>query len=206
MSPRSPSHGPWCNHRAFPGKCKCGGKVFYCWCDHGSKYSVDRLGDPWPLHRCQFYSPRLTSREIRHKERLSLEKRLASCQRRREKALDRVRGFSLKMPASSQSIDAKGIITQIIRNVNIYTLLNIPKGSKNWALDLGPLAGRVLTEVTVVVEGANRNGLSEYQFYVPSEEIKWSGFMPGDKMRFKIEPIIIARRPSLWYCSKFWWR
>lgn len=46
-------HGPWCNTRTFPMRCRyCGESVFFFMCDHGSRVLFDRLGQPWPIHRC----------------------------------------------------------------------------------------------------------------------------------------------------------
>ena len=200
MSSRSPSHGPWCNHKAKPWKCKCGRKVFFCSCAHGSKYFLDKLGDPWPPHQCQYYTPPDWALE-----RLIEQRRLARLHRRRENALNRIRGFTLKAPIATQSIEGRGVIADILKDVDIYTILDIPKGSRTWAAALGPLANRDLARITVVVEGANGDGTAGYRFYIPLEEIRLSSLKPGDRMKFKIDSIRITRRQSQWYSSKLLW-
>ena len=49
-----PTHGPRCRTRfCHPSKCKeCRQEVFYWACTCGSTLLFDRLGEPWPRHRC----------------------------------------------------------------------------------------------------------------------------------------------------------
>ena len=47
-------HGPWCNTKTFPIKCRlCGASVFFFSCDHESRVFFEELGPPWPVHDCQ---------------------------------------------------------------------------------------------------------------------------------------------------------
>ena len=58
------THGVWCNTRTFPTSCQyCSQSVFYFSCDHGSKVFFDKLGDPWPVHKCLASRGRSTSLE-----------------------------------------------------------------------------------------------------------------------------------------------
>lgn len=49
-----PTHGPRCRTRfCHPSKCKeCRQEVFYWACTCGSSLLFDRLGEPWPRHKC----------------------------------------------------------------------------------------------------------------------------------------------------------
>ena len=45
--------------KTYPTRCKyCQKRVFYFSCDHGSKVFFDKLGHPWPVHRCPEYYQR----------------------------------------------------------------------------------------------------------------------------------------------------
>ena len=44
------------NAKTYPTQCRyCGGKVYYYENEYGSRVFFEKLGWPWPKHRCREY-------------------------------------------------------------------------------------------------------------------------------------------------------
>lgn len=66
-----PTHGPSCRTAfCYPSRCKdCWAEIFYWACTCGSTLLLDRLGDPWPVHKCAETRPLLPLRPVSSEDR-----------------------------------------------------------------------------------------------------------------------------------------
>jgi hypothetical protein len=198
------SHGPWCNFRTRPWRCKCGARVFFGTCDHGSKVFFDHLGDPWPLHRCGYYSPPMTEREIAYRQSIEEQNKRSRDTERRERALQAYENFRLSCPCGMESKEVRGVIVELEESAKISHILNIPIGAKNWGEEVARLTMADVARWVIVEAGCKESQPPGYQFYMEYEKVNGEPVFPGDRLRVLLKGIVVVRRPAIWYGAKCW--
>ncbi len=222
-------HGRWCNSRTFPMQCKyCGERIFYYSCDCGSKLFFDRLGQPWPIHRCEGFAPKPILSRLGQEDlsgsllsymNVGLSKDLSriiednldhqyvdDIKRAEKDEKNRLKHSSLLVrqdPYHGCRSRERGIITELIRNANILKKAGMVDSSVRVA-QLERFASKPLVQITIHT-GALAEDESEncsFTFFVEAQIVDELQLFKGCLVIADLRGIVVVSRFPIWVCDK----
>lgn len=217
MSYGMATHGPWCNSRTYPTRCKyCGEPVFFFTCDCGSKVFFDELGWPWPEHRCIQYLAAQYGKEFVERAmsvqmmlpgRSATDHRIASSYaevvRQCHEAPKPPRPRIVRCdPSESQMICDTGIVREIISQVDVFKKMDVPDDSVIGVQILGPLTRDKFGQLTIHTGDLAHEDAESYTCFVNQGLLRSAGIIRGDVVSFELRTLSIPGRRIVWLCER----
>lgn len=225
----APKHGWWCNTRTFPTVCKfCSDRVFYFSCDCGSAVFFDKLGPPWPIHRCNGFVAKPTLSQLGPDDlsgsllRYLDEGVAETISRLIEERIERdyveaiQQAVKDKAPAATQSpwitrqdsyhdcrTTERGTITELIRNANIFKKAGVTAGSMGVAA-LGTYAVVPLVQITIhtLALAEDESDNCSFTFFIEQSVIEELSIVKGCVVVADLRGIEISRGFPIWVCDQ----
>ena len=222
------THGWWCNSRTFPTTCKhCGEKVFYFSCDCGSKLFFDKLGYPWPQHRCGgFVQARTVSRlgatdlsgsmlsylGIEDAKRISqliddsIEREYAVALQKAQSAKGEVKqqsSWTLRQDAyDGCETSETGRIVAVHHDADILKKAGIQAGAIG-ASRLGKFVEMPLVQMTIHTGalGEDPEDNCSFTFFVDALTVSRHRIARGSIAHVKLRGIVINSKYPIWICE-----
>lgn len=213
MSDIEASHGPWCNSKTYPTRCKyCGERVFFFTCDHGCKVFFNELGWPWPEHRCPGYLIAQYGKEVieqglavmmmtpgieigRHIDHEYTDKLKEHQDRPFVSEITRCD------PYEGCATQEQGIVREMIEQVDIFHRLKISEDSTMGVALLRPFVGRKVSQITIHTNALTEQDCYSFTFLVDCNLLKKKGIIKGDFVTCKLRSLAIPGREVIWICD-----
>lgn len=200
-----PRHGWWCNARTFPTRCRyCGKKVYYFFCDCGSKVFFDSLGLPWHKHNC-------TERDLNldriHKQipgsiEEDYKKHIVERQEYRSRAEVEVPIRACIPEKDGQNVYEKGVIRDVLPELDVYKKFNVPKDSLFGIKFLKELSSGSWMQVTIYVDDLGSDAIDSYTMLIRTDEWDRAEVKQGDLVSFEIEGRHFPGSDHYWLCKE----
>ena len=211
-----PSHGPWCETRAFRAPCQyCDSSVFHFRCSCGSYVVFDSLGAPWPHHDCK-HLPFQKRLEIVADKGLTeaAERWLGQQMMARTIGVDEYRPRRAKdtgqplapreivrmIPYDGLTADETGLVRELTHDVDVYARLGFPKTPVAAAI-LGELGKSVYAQLTVHTAALGETDDYSYTFFVESRHLTNKRVRKGVLVQVQLRGVDVHSADSVWVCD-----
>jgi len=202
MAYGNPTHGPWCNTRTWPTRCRyCSEKVFFYTCSHGSKVFFDELGWPWPLHQCDEYCSRHHNIIRNFGETISSD--YCSTVRANHESRKTVKLHECKRrdPAIDDLVADFGQLKEYIEHLDIRKKLKIDGNTAMATAFLGELAKGDFAQMTVHTGDLSKSDTTSYTFLVHRILLSSIDCERFDVIEFKLRAYNTPGKKIIWLCD-----
>lgn len=205
-------HGPWCNTRTYPTRCRyCGEQVFFFSCDCGCRVFFDPpLGPPWPEHNCNerwiaelgkdTFGELMAWRMMQ--PGVSIGSTIAPTHgqemARKAKTHDKVEPMDCP-PRPGDETDEVGVVTEVCPMVNLAKALGIPVDTPLGSALLRALGTDKLGRITIQTGSLEDSELWRFVFYVPQSLLNKKSVIRGDILRCKLRAIGVPGLAPVWF-------